>query len=324
MNTMKWLIRREFWEHRGGLLWAPVVVAALLFGLVTISLIVPLASADFSAAHLRIGDLELQDTAQIEALLAAPEAKEKLAEGLNLSIAAAALPLAMTMSFVVFFYFIGALYEDRANRSVLFWKSLPLSDRDTVLSKLATGLVLAPLFTWAIAMVLAILIDLVLAVAVLFLGVNVFGQVLGHAKFYTLPLEYLAILPVYVLWALPSAGWFLMVSAWARSKPFLWAVGTPLLAAMLVGWLTRIASLPNDLVRYVIHLVGRLLFSVVPASWTLHQRGPLDVTNAEFGASWPLASSWQMLLAPELWLGAAAGAAMVVTAIRLRRYRDEG
>ena len=51
----------------------------------------------------------------------------------------------LVMGTVGFFYCIDALYADRADRSVLFWKSLPLSDAETVLSKFATAAVLIPL-----------------------------------------------------------------------------------------------------------------------------------------------------------------------------------
>src|SRR3546814_20822192 len=43
--------------------------------------------------------------------------------------------LVVVLGFVVFFYCLGALYDDRRDRSILFWKSLPVSDASTVLSK---------------------------------------------------------------------------------------------------------------------------------------------------------------------------------------------
>lgn len=324
MNTLKWLIRREFWEHKGGLFWAPVMVAALLLGLLTISVVLALANGDVGSNAVQIGEVDITNPEQIRDLLASPKTREAVSRGLSVIYAVAALPLALTMGFVVLFYFIGALYEDRANRSVLFWKSLPLSDRDTVLSKLATGLLLAPLISWAVALVLALLVNLVLGIALLVLGVNVFGEMLGHARFYTLPLEYLGVLPIHVLWALPTAGWLLMVSAWARSKPFLWAVGVPLLAAMLLAWLEQLTKLPIDAGWFANHVVERLLFGAVPESWIPMQDGRIEFPESGFAEGSPLASSWQLLASAELWLGALAGAAMLMLATRLRRYRDEG
>ncbi len=324
MNTLKWLIRREFWEHKGGLVWAPVGVAALLLGLLTVSVVLALATGNLGSNPLQIGPVELTDPEQIRELLASPDTREAVSSSLSVIYSVAAIPLALTMGFVVLFYFIGALHEDRANRSVLFWKSLPLSDRHTVLSKLATGLVLAPLVTWAVALMLALLVNLVLGIALLFLGVNIFGEMFGHARFYTLALEYLGILPIHALWALPTAGWLLMVSAWARSKPFLWAVGVPLLAAMLLAWLEQLTKLPIDAGWFANHVVERVLFGAVPESWIPMQDGHIEFPDADFGEGSPLFASWKLLATAELWLGALAGAAMLMLAIRLRRYRDEG
>ena len=30
MKTMKWLVRREFWEHKGMFFWAPIIAAGLI------------------------------------------------------------------------------------------------------------------------------------------------------------------------------------------------------------------------------------------------------------------------------------------------------
>ena len=50
----------------------------------------------------------------------------------------------IVLGVVVFFFCLGALFDDRKDRSVLFWKSLPISDQATVLSKVAMALVVAP------------------------------------------------------------------------------------------------------------------------------------------------------------------------------------
>jgi ABC-2 type transport system permease protein len=241
---------------------------------------------------------------------------------------AGAMPLSIALSFVVFFYFINTLYEDRSNRSVLFWKSLPISDRDTVLSKLATGLLLAPFLTWVVAFAVGIAMTLLIGCALLLLGVNVFGAVLSNTRTYTLPFEYLAIGPVYMLWALPTAGWLMMVSAWAKSRPFLWVVGPPLVSGILLGWIKEMFGFAFSAAWYMEHVVGRLLVGIVPGSWTLkegfrYSAGFGGESASAATASTPLAS-WQLLATPELWIGVALGIAMIVAAIRLRRYRDEG
>ncbi len=132
-----------------------------------------------------------------------------------------------TLGFVVFFYCLGSLYDERKDRSILFWKSLPVSDRDTVISKSLTALFVGPLIAIAFALVLSLLVLFSLMVLAAFHGLNLFGLVLGDKNFYLVILQILSFIPVYVLWALPTVGYLLFVSSWAKTKPFLWAVGVP-------------------------------------------------------------------------------------------------
>src|SRR5690606_39463443 len=104
------------------------------------------------------------------------------------------------------------------------------SDGETVLSKVASAVLVAPLLA-TIASILTMFGFLVLvSLVVLFYGGNPVTLLWGPASPLLLSLQYLAAIPVYALWALPTVGWLLLCSSWARSKPFLWAVVLPLLA----------------------------------------------------------------------------------------------
>ncbi len=324
MNTLKWLLRREFWEHKGGLFWAPAVVSALMVAVLALSLAIPLTRGDLNSQHLNIGGMEYSRSVTVGEVLKNPDAPVHIANALSYSFIAAAVPLSLTMGFVVFFYFIGALYDDRSNRSVLFWKSLPISDRDTVLAKLGAGLLLAPALLWAAAVLVSLLMSLIVGLTLAALGVNVFGELLAHPRFYRFPLEFLLVWPVHVLWALPCAGWLLMVSAWARSKPFLWAVGVPLLAGMLLAWAKQIFALPVDPGWFMQHIVSRILLSATPGIWALRDRGGIHLRYDDLNDYALSSSAWSLLGTAELWIGVVTGVAMIAVAIRLRRYRDEG
>jgi ABC-2 type transport system permease protein len=156
--------------------------------------------------------------------------------------------------------------------------------------------------------------------------VNIFGGVLSSSALYLAPLQTVAMLPIYALWALPTVGWLLMVGAWARSKPFLWAVGTPLLTVGLIAWFNKMLSFGWDINWMWKYIVGRGLLSLTPGSWFAYS--PDDVNrlsqmeHLDMGAL--LARSWQQLTTPNLWIGVAVGAAMIYAAIRLRRWKDEG
>ena len=132
--------------------------------------------------------------------------------------------------------------DDRRDRSILFWKSLPISDRDTVLSKVFTALVLAPVVTFVIGIVTAFVIVLLTMFGAGFFGVHIVGLVLSNPAFWIAPFQILGLLPVYALWALPTVGYLLLVSSWAKSKVFLWAVGVPLLVLALLRWVSFMTS----------------------------------------------------------------------------------
>jgi ABC-2 type transport system permease protein len=320
MNTMKWLLKREYWENRGGLFMAPAIISIVMV------VIAVLMVAAFTYG-LQTGSFEHNGMTHVSlATMLGEDGKAKAVEGIASVFGLAAAPLGLVMTFVVFFYLIGSLYDDRANRSVLFWKSLPLSDRETVASKLVTALVVAPLFTMAIATIASIVLAILGTIAFAINGVSVAGAVFGNTKLYTLPFEVLGTLPVYILWTLPTAGWLMMVSAWARTFPFLWSVGVPLVVGVLVTWVSWIAGMFGVHVGvgfFWQNVIGRLLLSVMPGSWTFLLNDPSKIHPDALEHASPLIT-WNLLATPELWIGVVVGAAMILAAIRLRRYRDEG
>jgi ABC-2 type transport system permease protein len=330
MNTMKWLVKREFWEHKGGFFWAPIVVGAIMTFFITATMFTAVAMGTrHGFSRTVINGRTVSTVTDLSTAMTA----EQLHEG---AIAAASgymglsTPLFMVMAFVVFFFCLGALFDERRDRSVLFWKSLPISDSATVLSKVAIALVVAPLITLVIATLMSLLLLVLGCVAAAMAGVHVGFQVFSTPALYAAPLQLAAILPVYLLWALPTVGWLMMVSAWARTKPFLWAVGVPVLTGALLSWFNGMFNFGWNIGWFWQHIVMRGLLSVVPGSWFAHQGMPnggdigagINQNSADMGTV--LAQSWQALATPDAWIGVAAGALMIYTAIRLRRWRDEG
>jgi len=326
-NTMKWLLHREFWEHKGSMFWAPVIVAALLITLIGGSVFYGVAQHGLATRITINGHVVHTGTLAAAADHLRP-AIAKVASGLYLGAAA---PLFGILTVVVFFYCLGALYDERRDRSILFWKSLPVSDPMTVLSKVLTAVCVAPMITIALGAAASLILLLVGCAVMALYGINMFGVVLGTPELYLAPLRLLALLPVYVVWALPTIGWLLLVSSWARTKPFLWAVGVPLVALMLVNWvnvvLSRVAGTPLGFAHTMSGIVARMLGGVVPGIWFTFPgvvqggvpQGPegLDVGGV-------FTQSWMSLATSDALLGVIAGAAMIYGAMRMRRWRDEG
>ena len=215
-HKFKWLLKREFWEHKGGLLWAPVVASGL-FLLFTL-LGGGLGQMAFNRTIAEKGGMVTVDGQKMrlqdvnwDTVLADASAKDmqQMGDVINGALMMPAFWALTVLGFVVFFYLLGALFDERRDRSVLFWKSLPVSDTQTVLSKLATALVVAPLIASAVALATIVAFGII---AALFLAANhaPVGRLLGFVQPLTILGGLLAWLPMYVLWALPTAGWLLL------------------------------------------------------------------------------------------------------------------
>ena len=164
----KWLLRREYWENRGGFFWGPVIAGAIIVGLNLI-----LAVIGSIAARRSMGSsgfvFDHADTHEVGQALGA------MGDGM---LVGGVIVACIVLAFVVFFYALGCLYDDRRDRSILFWKSLPVSDSQMVLSKLAWALVLAPVLAVAIGLLIGLALWLISA-----LTITVNGVPAAHAVF---------------------------------------------------------------------------------------------------------------------------------------------
>lgn len=315
MNKMKWLIRRELWENKGSLVWAPTIVAGAIGALATLA---ALSGRQITIDGVEAGEVLIQG---------AP--RDHLVSALAHTYLGSSLPLLLMLSMLVFFYCLGALADERRDRSILFWKSLPVSDLETVLSKALVALVVAPLITIMIGFALSLFVLILICLVLALHGTQLAGAILATPAFYQAPLVLLGMLPVYLLWALPTVGWLLLVSSIVRSRVFLWAVGTPLVLALLMLWAEKMFHLGFDTGWFVHHVVDRILLGVVPGAWFLftlegERQIELEQVTATLDGSQVLHASWQTLAGPAAWAGALAGVAMLAAAVWMRRHREDG
>ena len=327
-HKLKLLLKREFWEHKGGFFWAPLVAGGISLLLTILGIIFGEITARRAMAR---GELQIDGEVVINGLdLGAltgkldPEDMAHLGKGIDLSLFVASAWPFIVLGFVVFFYCLGALYDDRKDRSVLFWKSLPISDRDTVLSKSISALLVAPILALAASLITMVGFMLILSLVVLLHGGNPVTLLWGPGNPLSVVAAFLVGLPVYALWALPTVGWLLLCSAWARSKPFLWAIMIPVFSGIFVTWFDLTKLFDLDASWYWANIVGRLLLGTFPGSDLPYQddlgRNDLEGALHHISAS----TAMETLSTPALWIGAAAGLVMIYGAIRLRRWRDEG
>jgi ABC-2 type transport system permease protein len=324
MKTMKWLVQREFWEHKGSIFWAPIVVASAIVLFIGGSVLYAISAGKFGGDSITINGRHTDMTMAFNSLSA--QDQQMFVNAMSSGYLAAAAPLYIMLSVIVFFYCLSAMFDERRDRSILFWKSLPVSDQQTVLSKVATALIVAPLITIAVASFAAVLILLITCIALGLNGVNLFGAVMTSPRVYLAPLQVFGMLPVYALWALPTVGWLLMVSAWAKSKVFLWAVGTPVIAIIIIKWAEKLLGTGMNADWFIQNVVARGLLGLVPGAWFGFEQVKPELLTAgrmmDFGNVF--AQSWMTLAGPSVWVGAIAGGLMIFAAMRLRRWKDEG
>jgi ABC-2 type transport system permease protein len=330
-HTFKMLLKREFWEHKGGFLWAPLVAGGILLlltlmgvgaGEVLLRKVPDRATINVEGGSFQVNGLDLS---QLTANMSPSELHE-FGGVIDASLYMAASWPFIVLAFVVFFYCLGSLYDDRRDRSVLFWKSLPISDRDTVLSKVASATLMAPAIA-ALAAIATVFGSMVLYSFVVVLhGGNPISMLWGPASPLKVSLHLIASIPVYALWALPTVGWLMLCSAWARSKPFLWAIMIPVFAGIFVSWFDLMQLFDLETGWFWKNVVARSLLSVAPGSWfDAAQTANVDFDGPQAVHSLlSLRTMYSVLATPQLWVGAVAGAVMIFGAIRLRRWRDEG
>jgi ABC-2 type transport system permease protein len=283
-QRMYWSVRREFWENRS-IYIAPLAVAGVfLFGF-----LISLVRLPDKMRHALALDPVQQRTAIQQPYL--------LAAGL----------LMLTAMIVGVFYCLDALHGERRDRSILFWKSLPVSDLTTVLSKASIPLIVLPVLTVAI-IITTHTIMLLLSSAVLegsgLPVATVWSQVSWlHLSF--ILLYHLVI--VHGLWHAPFYAWLLLVSGWAKRAAFLWALLPPL----AIGIVEKIAFNSS-------HFANLVLYQ-------LNGGGGMDVAHAPGSTAIDMLGQFEpitLLTTPGLWIGLAITAAFLAAAVRLRRNRE--
>src|SRR5881392_2566154 len=199
-RPLHWSVWRELWENRS-IYIAPLAVAVVvLFGFMI---------STYGMPERRRGVL-LMDPAKQRALISEP-------------YDAAAMMLIFTVFIVGVFYCLDALYGERRDRSILFWKSLPVSDRTTLLSKATIPLVVLPLVTFAIIVATHLVMMLWTSLLLISHGMSP-ASTWTYVPLFRNSFILLYGLAAIALWHAPIYGWALLISGWARRATFLWAV----------------------------------------------------------------------------------------------------
>jgi ABC-2 type transport system permease protein len=304
------LVHREFWENKGAFRTTPLVIGGIY--------IVFLLMSIFTTAHF---DNELYTFREAVRLLAEQPAEFRAAHVQEV-ILGSSIFFTIVLAFVVFFYLLGALYDDRKDRSILFWKSLPASDALTIASKLLAAMVLAPLIFWVLFILTQIVMAIIASLMVLSVGENPWSLFLSVAN----PLEAWFILLVSYLassiWFLPMYGWLLLVSAFAPRIPLLFAVLPPVVFAILQIWIDFLRTFTLD--SSLFGLIGEWVANS-PTILSIHgEESRLALAlgaplTSDFDHSVTVANIFDRLFSTQMLAGLAVAAVFLGGALWLRR-----
>jgi ABC-2 type transport system permease protein len=282
-RPLLWSIRREIWENRS-IYMAPLIVAAVqVFGF--------LVSTN-GLAERRRAVLSLAPAVQ----------RARITEPYDV----VAMLMILTIFIVGVFYCLDALYGERRDRSILFWKSLPVSDLTAVLAKASIPFLILP----AIAFLAIVCTQLVMLAATSVVLVVHHLSPASTFEYFSLPFNMVVLLyglTAIALWHAPIYGWLLLVSGWVRRAAFLWAV----LPFFAVGVFEKVTFNTS----YLAQMVEDRLIGFAPGAFAFDPHGKETIHSLT------QLTPGKYLSTPGLWMGLVFAVAFIAIAVRLRRYR---
>lgn len=305
------LVRREIWESPVAFKWTPLIIAGFIL-LITVLMLIIGARVDNELVFTIDG---------IRMYAGMDDAQQRMmAAGVMFS---AGSLFHQVMFLVVIFYLAGSLYDDRRDRSILFWKSLPVSDRMTVASKILTAMVAAPVVYLAGIALTQLVLVLIASGYGLAAGIDVFAEVWVPTNLPRVWAVTLAGSLVQSLWLLPIYAWLMFCSSWAPRLPILIAVLVPVVIGMFQHFWSFFSNfrLPDfNLLLVILERIGR---GVMPANIEWEQIVSESQNQPNFMPSEDMLLSFRsignVLVSWEMWIGAAIGLALLAGSVWFRR-----
>jgi ABC-2 type transport system permease protein len=301
------LLQRELWEHRA-LYVTPAVIA----------LLVSLMALTGQVSIHGYGLDELIDTGIVAASNVPESMRAAAISGILIGLSTTFV-LAMWISTI--FYTLDSLYAERKDRSILFWRSTPSTDFETVLSKLLTAVLVIPLITFAVIIATHLIVMLITSMWLMARGASAWHLIWSSAPFFdnwTATLVFLLALP---LWMSPFIGWFLFVSAFTKRSPLLTAF-LPIAMLPIFEKILFDSSIIVD--AFFVRSVKMPLFIGLDNMQLLFQEGELYERFANESISlFTLMDLGGFLTSGGLWIGLIVCGLFTTAAIYVRRYRDD-
>lgn len=297
------LVKREIWEHRS-LYVTPAVVGLVL---VLLALTALVFASDYQ---------ELVDIFIVGAQNIVGDAERRAA--MFALLVGNTIPFLFAGAILTIFYCLDALYAERKNKSILFWRSLPITDAETVISKVLAAAVAIPLIAFPVIIVTHLLILFVAGVFISVEGGSSMFLVWKSAPIFDFWTGTLIITILLPIWFSPFIGWFLFVSAWTKRSPLLMASLPLIMVPTLEYWVFR-THLVKDAMQTRFEQLP--IFKGFDPEVFFNEREL--VASADAISLLGIIDVGKFLASPQMWAGVVVCGLFVTAAIYVRRYRDE-
>lgn len=335
------LLRREIQEYRNSFVFTPLVVAALLIFFmlasvvlanritvvgdsvmdiihdehgegslnITISIDDDAINQNYTVKDETPEDAELENWNFSQGWSFNPPRKDKPAEhvheqlsSLNPVMNALHCLFLLILLFTSGNYLLGTFHQDRRDRSVLFWKSLPVSEEQEVAAKMATVCLVAPGIYIAVSVVTQLVLVLLGLLMVWRLDMSPVENIIGNLDFLELFRGQLSGWLIWVLWTLPLYAWLLLSSSAAKRSPLMFAVAIPLGLVVLEQLFIGSSHVVEAISHHIPHLTEE---------------------NSDSMGFYVYEPSWLTLDYLGMLMGLAVAACMLGASVWLRRHRFE-
>jgi ABC-2 type transport system permease protein len=281
-RPLYWSVRRELYEYRSIYLAPLAIGGVILLGFIFVLARLP---------HTMRTAMSMEMMHQHDAI----------AQPFNF-----AAGLIMAAAFIIsIFYSLDALYGERRDRSILFWKSLPVSDMTTVLAKASIPLLVLPVIAYVATLAIETVMLLLSSVVVAASGFSVADFWNRLELYHTMFGLLYHLVTVHMLWYAPLYCWLFLISAWSRRTPFLWAVLPPFAVVIF----EKIAFHTSYFLNFLIYRFSGGREAMGSANGNVLDP-EMHLTPGPFLAD------------PGLWLGLVFAAVFLLAAVRLRRQRS--
>ncbi len=228
MNALKAVIRRELQEHKWGFVYLPWIVGAFMSLVVVL---VYLGLTEVNTENFKFSTDVFTDSEVVQSMNEATFDQRRAA--IRAGLLVLGFPLVIALGFAVLAYSLSTFFDERKDKSIIFWRSLPVSDSFTVFSKLIVALVVAPLLV--IPALLFLHLVSVTAGSIYFAVSDIVPFTWAWQAYPWLDwIRVIFSLWLQGLWSLPIITWIMLAGAYSR-KPVVAALLPPVVVVLVEG-----------------------------------------------------------------------------------------